>query len=286
MTVTNTSTLAIFTSPLSVPTPPSTTSPNSVDATAPTGVALGGSSQTWGTTNFAAAPQNVVLTGTNNTLNVGGGAANINVLGGGQIVEAAQFLGKDASKVINIDLAPGTGSGDAAAAANTSAKVNLAATVSGNTVGSTETIASAGGGMTLDPTNFYVHGGTGDDTIIGSFLNDFIRGGAGNDVIAAYDGNDLIRGGSGSDSVDLGLGSDTLFYTTDQVVTGDSDTLAAFASGADRLVFDKGIDTLLTYSGGDDTSGYTKITFTSGTQSTTLNVVSGAIKKSDITFLT
>lgn len=283
MTVTNTSTLSIFTTPTTVPVAPPNTNANSVDATAPGGLALGGQSTTYSTTNFESAPQNVVLTGTGNRLNVGGGAANVAVLGGGQIVESAQFVGTDSGKLISIELSPTNGASNASAVG---AKVDTNQTVTGDTLGSTVSIKAAGGNMAPDPTNFYVHGGTGNDTIVGSFLNDFIRGGAGDDVINAFDGNDLIRGGSGSDSIDLGLGSDTLFYTTDQVVNGDLDTLTAFTSGADRLVFDKGIDSTLVYSGGDDTSGYKSITFTSGTQSTTLNVVSGAIKKSDITFLT
>ncbi len=283
MTVTNTSTLSIFTSPLAVPVAPPNTNANSVDATAPSGTLLGGQTTTYSTTNFESAPQNVVLTGTNNRLNVGGGAANIAVLGGGQVIESAQFLGTDSGKLISIELNTTNG---AANASDVNATVNLTQTVTGDTVGSSVTIAAAGGNMSPNPTNFYVHGGTGDDTIVGSFLNDFIRGGAGDDVINAFGGNDLIRGGSGSDSIDLGAGLDTLFYTTDQVVTGDLDTLTAFTSGTDRLVFDKGIDTTLVFSGGDDTSGYTSVTFTAGGQTTSLNVVSGAIKKSDITFLT
>lgn len=283
MTVTNTSTLSIFTSPLTVPVAPPNTNANSVDATSTSGTQLGGVFTTYSTTNFESAPQNVVLTGVANRLNLGGGAANVAVLGGGQIVESAQFLGADSGKLISIEMSSTNNADDAAV---TSATVNLGASVAGNTVGSSSTILAAGGNMTPNPTNFYVHGGTGDDTIIGSFLNDFIRGGAGDDVINAFGGNDLVRGGSGSDSIDLGNGLDTLYYTTDQVVNGDSDTLTNFTSGTDKLVFDKGIDTTLVYSGGDDTSGYTSITFTSGSQSTTLNVVSGAIKKSDITFLT
>ena len=140
------------------------------------------------------------------------------------------------------DLAASNGADKASLVAGT---VNLGATVTGNTLNSSVTIAAAGGNLSPNLTNFYVHGGTGDDTIVGSFLNDFIRGGAGNDVINAFAGQDLVRGGSGSDSIDLGAGSDTLFYTTDQVVTGDSDTLTAFTSGEDHLVFDKGIDTTL-----------------------------------------
>jgi len=282
MTVTNTSTLSIFTDPLAVPTAPANTNANSFDATAPSGTLLGGETKTYSTTNFESAPQNVVLPGTNNRLNVGGGAANISVLGGGQVIESAQFVGTDSGKLISIELNTTNG---AANASDVNAKVNLAQTVSGDSLGSTESIADAAGGLALDPTNFYVHGGTGDDTIVGSFLTDFIRGGRGDDVINAFGGADLVRGGGGSDSIDLGAGLDTLFYTTDQVVTGDVDTLTAFTSGTDRLVFDKGIDTTLVFSGGDDVSGYTSIKFTSGTQETTLNVVSGAIKKTDITFL-
>ncbi|MFM7230290.1 MAG: calcium-binding protein [Cyanobacteriota bacterium] len=283
MTVTNTSTLSIFTTPTAVPVAPPDTNANSVNATAPGGLTLGGQNTSYSTTNFESAPQNVVLNGTGNRLNLGGGAANVAVLGGGQIIESAQFLGTDSGKLISVDMSIPTGADKASAV---DATVNLNEIVTGNTVGSNVTIAASGGNMAPNPTNFYVHGGTGNDTIIGSFLNDFLRGGAGDDVINAFAGDDLIRGGSGSDSIDLGDGNDTLFYTTDQVITGDSDTLTAFTSGEDRLVFDKGIDSTLVYSVGDDTFGYKSITFTSGTQSTTLNVVSGAIKKSDITFLT
>jgi len=282
MTVTNTSTLSIFTSPLTVPVAPPNTNANSVDATSASGTQLGGVFTTYSTTNFESAPQNVVLTGIANRLNLGGGAANVAVLGGGQIVESAQFLGTDSGKLISIEMSATNNADDAAV---TGATVNLGASVAGNTVGSSSTILAAGGNMSPNPTNFYVHGGTGDDTIIGSFLNDFIRGGAGDDVINAFGGNDLVRGGSGSDSIDLGAGLDTLYYTSDQVVTGDSDSLTNFISGDDRLVFENAIDSTLVFSNGDDLTGYKTITFTSGTQSTTLNVVSGAIKKSDITFL-
>jgi Ca2+-binding RTX toxin-like protein len=287
MTVTNTSTLSIFTTPLSVPVAPAGTNANSVDATSPGGLQLGGEGTTYSTTNFAAAPQNVVLTGDGNRLNVGGGAANVAVLGGGQIVESTQFLGADSGKLFSIDL--GGDSADAAKAADTTATVDLAATVSGNSVGETVSIADAAGGMTLPTTNFYIHGGTGNDTIIGSFLNDFLRGGAGNDTIASYAGNDIVRGGSGSDFIQLGADgsfSDTLYYTSDQVVTGDIDTVDQWQSGSDRIVFDNTIDSTVVFSDGDDSSGYKTITFTSGGQSTQLNAINGStIFKTDIFFL-
>ncbi len=288
MTVTNTSTLSIFTTPLSVPVAPAGTNANSVDATSPGGLQLGGEGTTYSTTNFAAAPQNVVLTGDGNRLNVGGGAANVAVLGGGQIVESTQFLGADSGKLFSIDL--GGDSAEAANASNTLATVDVAATVSGNSVGETVSIADAAGGMTLPTTNFYIHGGTGNDTIVGSFLNDFLRGGAGDDTIASYAGNDIVRGGSGSDFIQFGAdgaNSDTLYYTTDQVVNGDADTIDQFQTGSDRIVFDNTVDSTVVFSGGDDSSGYTTITFTSGTQSSQLSVVgtSSKIFKTDIFFL-
>jgi len=288
MTVTNTSTLSIFTTPLAVPVAPPSTNANSVDATSPGGVQLGGASKTYSTTNFASAPQNVVLTGDGNRLNVGGGAANVAVLGGGQIVESTQFLGTDSGKFFSINL--GGDNADGALASNTAATVDLTATVSGNTVTETASVADAAGGMAPSSgVNFYIHGGTGDDTIIGSFLNDFLRGGAGNDTIASYAGNDIVRGGSGSDFIQLGADaafSDTLYYTSDQVVNGDVDTVDQFQTGSDRIVFDNTIDSTIVFSNGDDATGYKTITFTSGGQSTQLTAINGSsIFKSDIFFL-
>lgn len=288
MTVTNTSTLSIFTTPLSVPVAPPDTNANSVDATAGSGLQLGGVGTTYSTTNFEAAPQNVVLTGDGNRLNVGGGAANVAVLGGGQIVESTQFLGTDSGKFFSINL--GGDNPDGAKAAVPTATVDVTASVTGNTVTETTSIADAAGGLIPSAgINFYIHGGTGDDTIIGSFLNDFLRGGAGDDTIAAYGGDDVVRGGSGSDFIQLGAdaaNSDTLFYTSDQVITGDKDTVDQFQSGTDKIVFDNTIDSTVVFSDGDDTSGYKTITFTSGGQSTQLTAINGSsIFKSDIFFL-
>lgn len=312
MTVTNTSTLSIFTNPLSIPyAPPSTSDPvlnqlqgsnaQSVNASSSNplvaesgGLALGGSNVTYTTTNFEATPQNIVLTGEGNRINLGGGAANIAILGGGQIVESAQFLGTDSGKMFSVNL--GGDNSDGLLVSNTAATIDLNAQVSGNVITDEAgnpapqvTIAEASGGMAQSNTNFYIHGGTGNDTIIGSFLNDFLRGGAGDDTIAAYAGNDIIRGGSGSDFIQLGADaafSDTLYYTTDQVVNGDVDTMDQFNSGTDRIVFDQAIDSTIVFSGGNDTIGYTSIEFSSGGQHTVLNVINGGkIFRSDIFFL-
>jgi Ca2+-binding RTX toxin-like protein len=294
MTVTNTSTLSIFTTPLSVPVAPPDTNPNAVNATSGIGLQLGGQAETYSTTNFAKDPttgaelvQQVVLTGDGNRLNVGGGAASVAILGGGQIVESTQFLGTDSGKIFSINL--GADNPDGAKASNLFAQIDITAAVSGNAVGESTTIADAAGGLLPSPTNFYIHGGTGNDTIIGSFLNDFLRGGAGDDTIAAYAGNDVVRGGSGSDFIQLGddaAQSDTLFYTSDQVVNGDKDTIDQFETGSDKIVFDNTVDTTIVYSGGDDVTGYTSIQFTSGGQSSELSVINGSkLFKSDIVFL-
>lgn len=285
MTITNTSTLSVFTDPTNVPVAPPLTDPKAVDATSDLGIQVGGVDKTWTTTNVFGSGEssNVVLSGTNNYLNVGTGPANVTVLGGGNIVESVQFTG-DNGKLFSVDYGI---SGQAAADASDVTKlVDLNAIVKGNSTSQNVTISEASAGIAPPATfNTYLHGGKGNDTLIGSFLDDFLRGGAGDDTIFAFGGNDLVRGGADNDYIDLGDGLDTILYTTDQVRSGDVDTLAAFVSGEDRLAFDTGIDSTLVFSGGDDITGYKSVTFTSGSNSTTLNIVSGAIKKSDITFL-
>ena len=59
---------------------------------------------------------------------------------------------------------------------------------------------------TLRPT---LHGGRGNDTLIGSDFADELRGDAGNDNIVALGGPDVVLGGNGHDRLDLGLGRDT-----------------------------------------------------------------------------
>ena len=58
-----------------------------------------------------------------------------------------------------------------------------------------------------------------------------------------------MRGGYGSDAVTLGLGSDTLYYTLDQIVTGDIDSLTDFVSGTDAIWFDTGISATISSDG-------------------------------------
>jgi Ca2+-binding RTX toxin-like protein len=230
-------TLVIFNDPTTVTTLPTGSNPNQVDATQEP-IQVGGEGKVYTTTSGGTidSPQEIVISGANNRLNVLGGAAKIQAIGGGTIVESAQTPG-DLGKVINLNLnfnenpdAPYNG-----------AIVDKNAVVNGNN-NDTLTINQAAGGQ--GPTGagegfaFYAHGGTGNDVIVGSFNADFLRGGAGNDTIAAYDGNDLIRGGAGSDSITGGLGNDTLYYTSDQMDTAN-DIFTDFVTGVDKIAIDR-----------------------------------------------
>jgi Ca2+-binding RTX toxin-like protein len=265
-------TLVIFNDPTSVPFLPPGSNQNSVDATK-NPVQLGSSNQTYRLTPGATpdAPQKVVLSGSNNRLNVSFGAAKIQAIGGGHIIESDQ-ISNDYAKVINLNLnynvnpeAPYNG-----------AVVDKNATVFGNT-GDTLTINQAAGFQGGDFA-FYAHGGTGNDQIVGSFQADFLRGGAGNDTIAAYAGNDLIRGGAGSDSILGGLGNDTLYYTSDQL-DRSTDIFADFATGLDRISVDRTSISNLTQISG---LGTNTIVFTGGT---TLISQGTVINSSDITLI-
>jgi len=57
-----------------------------------------------------------------------------------------------------------------------------------------------------------VSGGGGNDTLIGSALEDRFSGEQGDDTLTGNDGNDLLTGGTGADDLDGGAGSDTASY--------------------------------------------------------------------------
>ena len=213
-----------------------TGSPDAVDGTVPGGAQVGGVNQVYTTT--VAPPgetQNIVLSGQNNQLNVGAGNVNVQVIGGGNVVESVQVLG-DGTKVIS------TGAFGNISAYDGGAPVNTTVEVGGNVRGETATIQEAAGGM-LPEGGFqnYAHGGVGNDLLYGSTENDFFRGGMGNDTIYAYAGNDLVRGGDGSDQFTLGLGVDTIYYTQDQLLGGDIDVVTDFGLNgeADILAVDQ-----------------------------------------------
>lgn len=208
--------------------------PSQVDGIAAP-VQVGGTGNTF--ESSAAAPgqtNQVVLSGENNILGVGTGNQNIQTIGGGNIVESQQILLPDGSKIISVGTL-----GGAPSDSSNGATVNEGVIVNANFIGETATIDQMSGSLG-GPFQGYAHGGTGDDILYGSAEADFLRGGQGNDQIFAYGGNDVVRGGDGSDLVSLGTGDDYLYYTQDQLLGGDTDTVTDFNDfgGTDLLAFD------------------------------------------------
>jgi Ca2+-binding RTX toxin-like protein len=231
----------VFTDPLSVASAPAGTDPNAVVATG-TPVQVGGVGQTW-TTDAAASGQiaQVVVSGENNVLNLGTGAADVQVVGGGNIIESIQLFDTATGAPI-ADVGKSFSLGNANVPFN-GATVNVDTLVQGNSVaGPQVTIAEAAGNLVpADGFANYLLGGTGNDSMIGSSLNDFIRGGVGDDSIGAGAGNDLVRLGAGNDSVFLGQGEDTLYFTIDQVGAGATDFVTDFTTGQDKIAIDGNI---------------------------------------------
>jgi Ca2+-binding RTX toxin-like protein len=248
-----------------------------------------------------AAPVQLAVFGTNNTVSLGTGAAWVNAVGGGAIIESVQLVNSqgavvtDAGKALNVGGGSPTlpnGSPNPGFVPNNGGTIDTSVVVSGNTIGSKETIAQAGGSQTPSGGfGFYVHGGTGNDTIVGSVFNDFLRGGAGNDLIDADAGNDLVRGGTGNDTVTLGAGVDTLYYTSDQVGGNNFDAVTDFTSGTDKIAIQNGAGIVVTNLAGQAlTSASTPvqaIVFRVGSSGPTTTLTSGrdAFRFSDITFI-
>ena len=236
----------VFTNPLSVASAPAGTNPNAVVATG-TPVQVGGIGQAW-RTEAADTGQTaqVVVSGANNVLNLGTGAADVQVVGGGNIIESVQLFNTvtgapvaDTGKSFNL--------GNASVPFN-GALIDTNVLVKGNSVaGPQVTIKQAAGNLIPaggDPLGGfanYLLGGTGNDSMIGSSLNDFIRGGLGDDTISAGGGDDLVRLGAGNDTVFLGQGADTLYYTIDQVGAGATDFVTDFTTGQDKVAIDGNI---------------------------------------------
>lgn len=97
-------------------------------------------------------------------------------------------------------------------------------------------------GATYLNSPLYVHGGNGDDLIVGNTGADLLIGGAGSDTISGGGGNDLLEGGTGNDTISGGVGNDTI----------------SGGAGADRFVFeavaaDNGSDFILDFVAGAGT---------------------------------
>lgn len=150
--------------------------------------------------------------------------------GSGAIVEAP-FVCDTEPKVYNFKRAYCAPEGEGC-------RVDLDAIVSGDFEGPAQTVREAAGNQIPEGGfMYYLAGGSGNDSIIGSKCNDFIRGNAGNDTIKAAAGNDLIRPGSGSDFIRTGKGNDIVYYTPDAFSSGDVDTIQDFKSGEDKISF-------------------------------------------------
>eukprot|EP00439_Symbiodinium_sp_Y106_P090069 s1_g2605.t1 len=109
-----------------------------------------------------------------------------------------------------------------------------------------------------------VHGGGGDDQIIGKEGDDKFQGGEGNDLLQGMDGDDTLMGGAGEDVVYGGLGDDFVFGGAgDDLVIGDRDLetdnpysffivpVTDETPGADQLDGGAGNDTLRGGAGND-----------------------------------
>lgn len=66
-----------------------------------------------------------------------------------------------------------------------------------------------------------VGGNGGNDTLIGSALEDRLNGDSGDDTLSGNDGDDLLSGGAGADDLDGGAGSDTASYALATAVIVD-----------------------------------------------------------------
>ncbi|MBI1314293.1 hypothetical protein GC176_23605 [bacterium] len=91
-----------------------------------------------------------------------------------------------------------------------------------------------------------VHGGTGNDTLIGSLLADSLDGGGGDDSLDGEAGDDTLSGGDGNDFLIGKAGNDTLFG-------GDGNDVLLGSAGKDDLSGDAGNDSL----NGNGTTGDT-----------------------------
>ena len=290
----------MFINPTSVLAPPASTNTNSVNATAapvqlgggtvsgtnPTAVGGNTATNTVAYTT-AAAPSGqtaqVVVSGAGTRVNVNTGAAKVQAIGGGSIVESVQSVSDTAPKTISLGDPSALYNGVAVSSTATVSTVVINPTTGAATT-SNVSIATVSGGQG-GPFAYYAHGGFAADSIEGSNLSDFIRGGAGNDTINGFGGNDLLRGGTGSDSVFGGIGADTLYYTADQFPnTGtDTDRFVDFATGTDKISFDRSVVASTANITG---LGTNTITFSAAGRGT-VSVQSGgtAIQASDINFI-
>jgi len=102
-----------------------------------------------------------------------------------------------------------------------------------------------------------VNAGTGNDTVLGSELNDTINGQDGDDFIEGHAHNDTLYGAGGNDTLRGGAGNDIIYgdsrVTTTLPVGGD-DVLEG-GEGGDNLIGGAGNDTITGGKGNDTING-------------------------------
>jgi hypothetical protein len=96
-----------------------------------------------------------------------------------------------------------------------------------------------------------IDGGIGNDTLIGSSMDDVILGGADNDKIFGSGGDDYLHGGDGNDTIFGGMGNDRLYSGLGggvDILHGEvgDDNLVSFGGGADVVTGGTGRDVLWT----------------------------------------
>jgi Ca2+-binding RTX toxin-like protein len=79
--------------------------------------------------------------------------------------------------------------------------------------------------------NYYVHGGVGNDIVVGGSGADYVIGGFGNDLVRGNGGNDVVVGGPGTDRLEGGAGNDTAVYRLGL----DGDDSVDLGAGADTV---------------------------------------------------
>jgi len=94
-----------------------------------------------------------------------------------------------------------------------------------------------------------IHGGAGNDILLGNAQANLIRGGAGADRLFGRQGNDRLEGDAGADFLDGGMGNDVLIGGTgnDRLLGGPGNDVFVFRTGFDQDVimdFQDNIDTI------------------------------------------
>jgi VCBS repeat-containing protein len=126
--------------------------------------------------------------------------------------------------------------------------------VMGDTAGatSTATVTLTVNGVANGPTQT---GDAGDNSLVGTGLDEKLDGGAGNDTLSAGGGADTVAGGLGNDMMLGGSGSDSLSASdgTDTLVGGDGNDVLSGNRGNDLFVFGAGFghDIIIDYQAGD-----------------------------------